>query len=544
MLGCNYANCILNACALHFCNRKIYRWAYRPLSVRILRAFMVIMGFTLFRLPRQYPASKRAFARLQLVSILIVLAIFVAGSRRASGYALEGQHWPAGTVVTFQMGLGSAGRTLIDGNTSWDTAAAPALSAWNNVTARLRYNDTVTSPPLSSGDGVNAIVFSSTVFGQKFGSGTLAVTYWRISGGTMTEADVLFNRNQQFDSYRGPLRFASNGWCIGDIRRVLIHELGHALGLDHPDQHGQHVDAIMNSVTSDRETLSTDDISGAQSMYGAPTPTPTPTPSPNRSGTRFTSISTRMNVGTGNNVAIAGFMVWGSQLKTVIVRVLGPTLGSYGVANVLSDPIVELHNSSGATIATNDDWQIGSQSSQISSSGYAPNNSNESAIIATLAAGAYTAIVRGYNNSTGVALVQVYELDTLSARLSGISTRGQVGTDQNVLIGGLSINGSTSKKLIVRALGPCMASPPFSLSGTLSNPILELHDSSGNLLASNDDWGSGTQAAAISASGYQPPNAKESAIIVTLASGNYTAIVRGVNDGTGIALVDAYDLDP
>src|SRR2546423_3349889 len=544
MLGCNYANCILNACALHFLQPQNYRCAYRPLSVRILRAFRVIMEFALFRVPRQCSAPKRAFARLQLVSILIVLAIFVAGSRRASGYALEGQHWPAGTVVTFQMGLGSAGRTLIDGNTSWDTAAAPALSAWNNVTARLRYNDTVTSPPLSSGDGVNAIVFSSTVFGQKFGSGTLAVTYWRISGGTMTEADVLFNRNQQFDSYRGPLRFASNGWCIGDIRRVLIHELGHALGLDHPDQHGQHVDAIMNSVTSDRETLSTDDISGAQSMYGAPTPTPTPTPSPNPSGTRFTSISTRMNVGTGNDVAIAGFMVWGSQLKTVIVRVLGPTLGSYGVANVLSDPIVELHNSSGATIATNDDWQIGSQSSQISSSGYAPNNSNESAIIATLAAGAYTAIVRGYNNSTGVALVEVYEFDTLSTRLSNISTRGQVGTDQNVLIGGLSINGSTSKKLIVRALGPCMASPPFSLSGTLSNPTLELHDSSGNLLASNDDWGSDTQAAAISASGHQPPNAKESAIIATLASGNYTAIVRGVNNSTGIALVDAYDLDP
>ena len=503
---------------------------------------MVIMGFTLFRIPRQYSAQKRTFAPLQLLSILIVLAIAVAVSRRANGYVLEGVRWPAGTVVTFKMGLGSAGRTLIDGNTSWDTAAAPALAAWDNVMARLQYNSNVATPPVSSGDGVNAIVFSNTVFGQQFGSGTLAVTYWRSSGSNIIEADILFNRNQQFDSYRGPLRFGSNGWAIGDIRRVLTHELGHALGLDHPDQHGQNRDAIMNSVTSDRETLSTDDISGAQSMYGAPTPTPTPTPNP--SGSHFTSISTRMNVGTGNNVMIAGFMIWGSQSKTVIVRVLGPTLGSYGVANVLSDPIVELHDSSGATIATNDDWQIGSQASQISSSGYAPNNSNESAIIATLAAGAYTAIVRGNNNSTGVALVEVYELDTLSTRLSGISTRGQVGTDQDVLIGGLSINGSTSKKLIVRALGPCMASPPFSLSGTLSNPTLELHDSSGNLLASNDDWGSGTQAAAISASGYQPPNANESAIIATLASGNYTAIVRGVNNSTGIALVDAYDLDP
>jgi len=507
---------------------------------------MVIMGFTLFRVPRRYSASKRAFARLQLLSILIVWAIFLVVSRRASGYALEGQHWPAGTLVTFQMGLGSAGRTLIDGNTSWDTAAAPALTAWDNVMARLRYTGNVASPPVSSGDGVNAVVFSNTIFGQKFGTGTLAVTYWRSSGSNIIEADILFNRNQQFDSYRGPLRFGTNGWCIGDIRRVLIHELGHALGLDHPDDHGQHVDAIMNSVTSNRETLSADDISGAQSMYAAPTPTPTPTPTPppSPSASHFANISTRMDVGTGNNVMIAGFIVSGSQSKTVIIRALGPTLGSYGVANALSDPMLELHDSSDATVATNDDWQTGSQASQISSSGYAPNNSNEPALIATLAAGAYTAIVRGYNNSTGVALVEVYELDTLSTRLSNISTRGQVGTNQNVLIAGLIINGSTSKKLIVRAIGPSLASPPFSLSGPLSNPTLELHDSSGTLLASNDDWGSGTQAAAISASGYQPSNAKESAIIATLASGNYTAIVRGVNDGTGIALVDAYDLDP
>jgi hypothetical protein len=160
-----------------------------------------------------------------------------------------------------------------------------------------------------------------------------------------------------------------------------------------------------------------------------------------------------------------------------------------------------------------------------------------------LAAGSYTAVVRGYNNSVGVALVEVYELDTSATRLSNISTRGQVGTNQNVLIGGLIINGPGSKNLIVRALGPSLSSPPFSLTGTLSNPILELHDSSGNVLASNNDWRSSSQAAAISASGYQPPNPADSAIIATLSSGNYTAIVRGVNSGTGVALVDAYELD-
>ena len=502
------------------------------------------MGFTLFRIPRGCSSEQRPLASLQSLSILIVFTIGILLSHRAEGYSLEGVSWPSGSVVTFQMGLGSAGRTLIDGNTSWDAAASPALSAWNNVVARLDYTTNVASTSASSGDRINSVVFSTTVFGQKFGSGTLAVTYYKYMGSTIAEADILFNKNQQFDSYRGPLRYGTSGWAIGDIRRVLIHESGHALGLDHPDQHGQHVDAIMNSVTSDREALSADDTAGAQSMYGAPTPTPTPKPTPNPSGSHFGNISTRMDVGSGNNVMIAGFMVWGSQSKTILVRALGPTLVSYGVANVLSDPMLELHNSSGATIATNDDWQTGSQVSQISSSGYAPKNSSEPALIATLAGGSYTVVVRGYNNSTGVGLVEVYELDTLSSRLSNISTRGQVGTNQSVLIAGLIIDGSTSKKLIIRALGPSLAAPPFSLSGTLSNPALELHDSSGNLLASNDDWGGGTQAAAISSSGYSPPNAKESAIVATLPTGNYTAIIRGVNNSTGIALVDAYDLDP
>src|SRR5437764_2705854 len=244
--------------------------------------FIAIMGFTLCHIPPGCSPWQRSVASLQILSILIVLTIGILLSHRAEGYVLEGVSWPSGSVVTFKMGLGSAGRTLIDGNTSWDTAAAPAPTAWDNVVTRLEYMSNVASTSAWSGDHVNSVVFSTTVFGQKFGSGTLAVTYYRSMGGTIAEADILFNKNQQFDSYRGPLRYGTSGWAIGDIRRVFIHELGHALGLDHPDDHGQHVDAIMNSVMSNRETLSSDDIAGAQALYGAPTPLAMPeaTPTP------------------------------------------------------------------------------------------------------------------------------------------------------------------------------------------------------------------------------------------------------------------------
>jgi hypothetical protein len=356
----------------------------------------------------------------------------------------------------------------------------------------------------------------------------------------MVEADILFNRGQNFDSYRGALRFGSNGYVIADIRRVMVHELGHVLGLAHPDDHGQHVDAIMNSVTSDRETLSSDDIAGGQSLYGVPVPTPTPT----LSSSHLANISTRLNVGVNDDVLIGGFIVRGPVPKRMILRAIGPSLTGAGVIGAMANPTLELHDSTGATLATNDNWQTSAQASEISASGLAPRNPLESAIVVTLQPGSYTAIVRGVNNTTGIALVEGYELDSTATRLVNVSTRGRVGVGDEALIGGFIVTGSESKTVIVRALGPSLGMGAHPLAGALANPFLELHDGSGNLLSSNDDWVNSPQHAAIVASGLAPPSSLESAILATLSPGNYTAIVHGVNNATGIGLVEVYDLDP
>lgn len=519
------------------------------------------------------PAMSRA--------ILAIAAAMAGLSATANGYVLEGKSWPAGALVILQLSLGSAGRTLQDGSTSWDDAVEPVAGMWNETVQRVRVIN-VMNPlaPVSSGDHVNSVVFTNSIFGQSFGSGTLAITYYTTVGSNMVESDTLFNRAASFDSYRGPLQFIAHGPAIADIRRVFLHELGHTLGLGHPDTGGQRVTAVMNSIVSNQEVLSGDDIAGGQFLYGAavitptatPTPVPTPTPTatpkatptptaaptatptaaptatptPN-SGTpasHLANISTRMKVGTGQNVLIGGFIIKGSQSKTLLLRAIGPSLRANGVANVLADPAMELHDSAGSVIASNDDWRDSAQASQIQQSGIAPTDSLESAILITLPPGTYTAVVSDYGSGQGNGLIEAYEMDSNGTRMVNISTRGRVGTGDEPMIGGLIVQGTTAKRVIIRALGPSLAGGPSPIAGALADPVLELRDGSGNLLAVNDDWANSSQVAEIVASTIPPVNALESAIVATLGSGNYTAIVRGVDDTSGVGLVEVFDLDP
>src|SRR4029077_4348276 len=248
-------------------------------------------------------------------------------------------------------------------------------------------------------------------------------------------------------------------------------------------------------------------------------------------------------------VMIGGFIVQGTGPKRGIIRAIGPELTQYGVPNALADPTLELHNCSGALIASNDNWQhtiIGGiitsdQVRDIQTSGHAPRDPREAQNIADLPPGNYTAIVRGVNDSTGVALAEVYDLNSdTNSILSNVSTRSFVQTGDNVMIGGFIIQGTQPKRVIVRAIGPELGAHPYNIPNALANPTLELHDGTGALIASNDNWRTTiiggiittNKVRDITTSGYAPHDGRESAIIADLPVGNYTAIVRGVDDTT------------
>jgi arylsulfate sulfotransferase len=258
-------------------------------------------------------------------------------------------------------------------------------------------------------------------------------------------------------------------------------------------------------------------------------------------GPQALNLSTRGVVSVGDNVLIGGFIVTGTEPKTIVLRALGPSLSSFGLSGVLRDPVLSVYNSSRTLIATNDNWQSDPHNADIQKNGLAPANLLESATLQTLAPGAYTVIVRGKDPTAGIGLVELYDLSPQSnSKLKNMSTRGSVGTGDDVLISGFIVGDVDSATVVVRALGPSLAS--FGVSGVLSDPTLTIYDSNGSAIASNDNWRDNANAIDVQRNGLAPPNASESALVLHLPAGAYTAIVSGANGGTGIGLAEVYTL--
>lgn len=255
---------------------------------------------------------------------------------------------------------------------------------------------------------------------------------------------------------------------------------------------------------------------------------------------RLANISTRVPVRKGDGAGIAGFIIGGTAPRNVIVRAIGPSLESGGtpVAGRLDNPTLELFDGQGNSIAQNDNWRD-SQQTAIQATGIPPSDDRESAIVKQLAPGNYTAVVRGANGTEGIALAEVYDLDTGGdGELANISTRGPVETGDNILIGGFILRGNQATVLL-RAIGPELTS--HGVPNALQDPTMELRDINGALIMTNDNW-KDNQQTDINGTGIAPTDDRESAILKLLTGGNYTAIVRGKDNSVGVAVVEAYRL--
>lgn len=253
-----------------------------------------------------------------------------------------------------------------------------------------------------------------------------------------------------------------------------------------------------------------------------------------------------MRVETGDNIGIGGFIITGSAPKRVLVLVLGPSLVQFNLSDFLADPVLELRGPSTFTTVSNDDWREDpAQEAQIQATGLAPKHDDESAIIITLPPGSYTALASGNNNTSGLAVIEVYDLaHAVPSKLANISTRALVGTGDNIVIAGFTLGSNDgADRVAVRGMGPSLTGA--GIPNPLANPVLELRDSQGALLVANNDWQDDpAQATELNAAKLAPGDQLESALLKTLPPGAYTAFLKGIDDGTGVGLVEVYDLGP
>jgi cytochrome c peroxidase len=272
-----------------------------------------------------------------------------------------------------------------------------------------------------------------------------------------------------------------------------------------------------------------------------PTPAPSSTPAPTATPAQPLNISTRLGVGTGDNAMIGGFIITGNTSKPVLIRALGPSLSNAGLTGLLDDPVLELRGANGNLLLQNDNWKD-AQRTQIEGTPFQPADDREAVIIASLPPAAYTAVLTGKNQTTGIGLLEIYDLDqAVAAELANISTRGFVGAQDNVMIGGFILGGDNNTRVAVRGLGPSLSQ--FGLTNLVPDPTLELHDANGATLITNDNWTDDPAAAALlTANGLAPSNSNESAIFTSLPPGQFTAILAGKNSGTGIGIIEVYNL--
>ncbi len=261
------------------------------------------------------------------------------------------------------------------------------------------------------------------------------------------------------------------------------------------------------------------------------------------------NISTRVNVGTGENVLIGGFIVTGNDAKQIVFRGIGPSLADATppVMGALADPTLTLYDADGNVVATNDNWMDNSASDQqaLADADLEPTDPNEAAIVATLDPGAYTAVVSGVGDTTGVALVEGYDLDNgaTDSAFANISTRGAVGTGDNVMIGGITLGGGGGglATVVVRGIGPSLADK--DVNDALADPTLELFNANGDMIDSNDNWMDDPNMQEVDDAGLAPQDDNEAALYEILPAGQYTAILAGADGSTGVALVETYELD-
>lgn len=339
---------------------------------------------------------------------------------------------------------------------------------------------------------------------------------------------------------RGYVWSANCGWINFDDANIYVQTAPGPLATPTPTP-----TATPNPTATATPTPSPDP---SATPISSPTPTPAPTSTPSPSATpkpspsanpvsHLANISTRLRVGSGDDVLIAGVIVQGSGSKKVVVRGIGPSLP---LTNTLSDPSLALYDGSNTLIATNDDWFSDPNAAEVFLSGLSPQNPKESALVGALQPTLYTVVLRGADGGTGNAIVELYDLETNgSSEIVNISTRGFVDTADNVMIGGFIITGNNPLTVLIRGIGPSLTAA--NVPNVLSNPELELHNGNGDIIYFDDNWRD-TQEAALVAVGLQPTNDAEAAIIVSLLPGNYTAIVRGADGGVGNGLLEVYKL--